>query len=43
MVVKVKLFCTVIGTMRASEGLVPCVNANVFGEVALSGCLVGTV
>lgn len=42
MVVKVKFFCTIIGTMRAGEGFVPRMNTNVLSEIALSCCLVGT-
>ena len=43
MIIKIKLFCTIIGTVRTGEGLVPCMDTCVLSEIALGCCLIGTV
>lgn len=42
-IIKVKFFCTIIGAVRAGEGLVPRVNTCVFSEIALGCCLIRTI
>ena len=42
-IIKVKLFSTIIGTVRTSERFVARVDPHVFSEIAFGCCLIGTI